>query len=168
MMTKKSNWIAKLIMTGTLMLLASSAYAAGNNGWSLGPGVNNIGDSDISVTNGVISVGYRSSDAFAYELSIGGGGSTKWSGVDIDVDYYAAQRFKFGGRSRNFYYYGSVGYATFQLGSNYATAEGDGFSAGIGMETVLSRNWLFNLAYDRGFNDLEDADIFSLKFRYLF
>jgi opacity protein-like surface antigen len=160
------------MMTGTLMLLASSVDAARNNGWSLGPGVNNIGDSDISVTNGVISVGYRSSDAFAYELSIGGGGSTTWDGVDLDVDYFAHQRFKFGDRSRNFYYYGSVGYATFQIeassGYRSATADGDGFTAGIGMETVLSRNWLFNLAYDRGFNDLEDADIFSLKFRYLF
>lgn len=169
-MKKKSNWIAKLMMTGTLILLASSAYAAGSNGWSLGPGVNNVGDSDIDFTNGVLSLGYRSSDALAFELSIGGGGSD----FNVDVDYFAHQRFKFGaaccsGRVRNFYYYGSVGYATFQLSGPGGSADGHGFTAGIGMETVFSRkrNWLFNLAYDRGFNDLVDANMFSLKVRYL-
>ena len=155
------------------MLLGASAYAADYNGWSLGPGVNNVGDGDISVSNGVISLGLRSSDALAVNLSIGGGGSTTLDGVniDVDVDYFAHQKFKFGGRSGNFYYYGTVGYATLSLdlsaGSASVSADGDAFTAGIGMETVLSRNWLFNLEYDRGFKDLEDTDIFSLNLRYL-
>lgn len=160
----------KIFIKGLVLLFSLSSLSA-NAEHQIGGGFYNLGDGDISITgvSGVYS--NQINDNFAFDIAFSLGGSDDYEDVAFEVDYGLAAKLKGGITSNNLFFYGSVGYATFNLeakgGGFTAEADGNGALLGVGVDISTSEKVLLNLDYSRGFGDLEDSNIIlgTIKFK---
>ena len=163
----------KLFIAALLMSAATIANAQDH----VGGGVMYFDDEDISLTSIAATYDYKPTDNFALELGLAMGGDDEVTvppvgRIEVELDYAVFAKGKLGVTAGNAFWYGMAGYSTFNLEASALGAtlsdDGNGSLLGVGVDFAVSDTWGVGLEYSRGFNDLEDTNIFQAVLQYRF
>lgn len=160
-------------LLAALALCASPVFAGE---FTLGAGINNVYDGDISLTSPAITYGYRFNDTFSIGGEIATGGDDSYEFVNIELDSYVSLKAQFGGKVGDGYMYVSAGAYGVQTSLNACqggfcvspSLDGSGALLGIGGQIPINENWLFDFSLDRAFGDFDNTKSFAASLKYRF
>ncbi|HEY0963487.1 MAG TPA: outer membrane beta-barrel protein [Pseudomonadales bacterium] len=163
----------KHLITAAILTLAATGASAQTY---IGVGAAHFDDDTISITSLALTYDYKPNDNFAMQVALATGGDDAVASpigpIEAELDYALSAKAKLGVTAGNAFLYGMAGYSNFNLEASARgftiSEDGNGSLLGVGVDFATPDTWGIGLEYARGFNDLEDTDIFQAVVRYGF
>lgn len=162
-----------LIIAAALMLGATAANA---QEMYFGVGAALFDDDELGITSVALTYDYKPTPNFDLQIALATNGEDDVDSpigrINVELDYALSAKAKLGTTVESAFLYGMVGYSNYNLDASVQgftfSQDGNGSLLGVGVDFNLSRTWGIGLEYARGFNDLEDTNIFQAVVRYGF
>ena len=162
-----------LITAAALMLGATAANA---QEMYLGAGAAHFDDDTLGITSVALTYDYKPTPNFGMQIALATSGddeaASPFGPVDVELDYALSAKAKLGVPVGNAFLYGMAGYSNYNLEASVQgftiSEDGNGSLLGVGVDFTMAGPWGIGLEYARGFNDLEDTNIFQAVIRYGF
>lgn len=162
-----------LIIAAALMLGATAATA---QEMYVGVGAAHFDDDELGITSVALTYDYKPTPNFAMQVALATSGDDDVASpigpINVELDYALSAKAKLGVPAGNAFLYGMVGYSNYNLDASARgftfSQDGNGSLLGAGVDFNMAGPWGIGLEYARGFNDLEDTNIFQAVVRYGF
>lgn len=152
--------------SATLLLVGAPISMAET---SLGFGVSNIADDDLSIMSGVVEASGKFNENFGWSLTGAAGGGDSADGFSLDLNHYFAAKVRagvpVGVPAGNGFMFVTAGYGQADLDARSDSP--DGAIYGFGLEAFYDEsNWGLGAEFNKGNGDLSDVEQFIITIRY--
>lgn len=162
-----------LIIAAAMMLGATAANA---QEMYVGVGAAHFDDDNLGITSVALTYDYKPTPNFAMQVALATSGDDDVDSpigpINVELDYALSAKAKLGVTVDSAFLYGMAGYSNYNLEASVQgftfSEDGNGSLLGVGVDFNMAGPWGIGLEYARGFNDLEDTNIFQAVIRYGF